>query len=723
MARTSAVLPLSLLSLKCDNVDAETVIFTCTRGQTRFCHLQQHLRLFNKVLWNLGLQLREDARSQLGDVSVATVSGVCKMFPHCTKCHSDQEAAITLLRCLFRAHRCIVSAELNYAVANAGTLAEALETSPSLESLAVFGVASDQPELFHEFAAKAYSLDCSGVSRFPQGYAHSLDSMKIPFHLMAQRDARLTSLDVAELQMSPFTSKKLVKALITNHTITDVAVGQCVFASGPCDGSSQSFEDYLLKQNATLRKLTLRGPQFNNEYVWLQALAEAIAAMTTLQELYAQWLGKGRYCKRFATVVSRNRLLRCLTLRLDAMYNVLDEQQRDEDVEAADDRPWISAVKENDSLQKLDLDVSWSTTENCCLLLEALANKQCLQSVTLRDLPDVDRLEEVCSAIRKSGLVHNVSIADYYVDHIDTPTLSDFPEVTAVTVYLPHSEDAAAVQRFFHRLVASNYISSLHVTVDFLDKICYGTLATYIKSASALKEIRLDIDVDIDDYIDEWDDENLAQSISDMCTALSSNLSLTKITLEWSVDLRDKDCQVLAGTVFANRRLHELTLKLDADDYRAAFLRHLLPRFHQNYSLLRLEIPFCLKPYPNSFAVQDIVRRNCSLVERATRFVLGDQDPYCACAVELVSEHPKLVDNVRRRAALSDEAAAVASIRKGLRSLRLADVHEFMRLVGVVQRRVVCHAREDGVTQFDRLNHECWLHIRRYLIVADVLKP
>ncbi|XP_072140287.1 uncharacterized protein [Dermacentor andersoni] len=720
MARTSAVLPLSFHSLKCENVDAETVIFTCTRGQARFCHLQQHLRLFNKVLWNLGLQLREDARNQLGDVSVVTVSGVCKMFPHCTKCQSDQEAAIALLRCLFRVHRCIVSAELNYAVANAGMLAEALESSPSLENLTVFGVASDQPELFHEFAAKAYSLDCSGVFRFPQGYAHSLDSMKIPFHLMAQCGARLTSLDVAELHMSPFTSKKLVEALITNHTITDVTVGECVFASGPFDGSSQSFVDYLLKQNATLRKLTLRGPQFKNEVAWLQSLAEAIAAMTTLQELDAQWLGTSRDCKRFATVVSRNRLLRCLTLRLDAMYHVIYEQQWDEGVEAADDRAWISSVKENDSLQKLDLDVSWSTIENCCLLLGALANKQRLQSVTLRNLPDVDRLEEVCSVIRKRGLVHNVSITVYYVEHMDTPTLSDFPEVTAVTVYLPHSEDAAVVQRFFHRLVASNDISSLHVYVDLLDEIVYASLATYIKGASALKEIRLDIYVDIDD---DGDDEHLAQSISDICTALCSNLSLTKITLEWSVNLRDEDCQALAGAVFSNGRLRELTLKLAADDNKAAFLRHLLPRFHQSYSLLRLVIPFCLKPYANTFAAQDIVRRNCSLVERATRFVLGDQDPYCACAVELVSEHPKLVDNVRRRAALSDEAAAMALIRRGLRSLRLADVHEFMRLVGVVQERVVCYAREDGVTQFDRLNHECWLHIRRYLIVADVVKP
>nr|XP_050032974.1 uncharacterized protein LOC126529416 [Dermacentor andersoni] len=723
MARTSAVLPLALLSLKCENVDAEIVTFTCTRGLTRFCHLQQHLRAFNKVLWNLGLQLREDARSQLGDVSVATVSSVCKMLPYCTKCQGDQEAAVALLRCLLRAHRCIVSAEMNYAVANAGMLAEAMESSPSLESLTVFGIASDQPKVFEELArlaAKPCSLECRSVLKFPQGYVDSLDSTKIPVRLLEQWGARLTSLDVAELEMSPPTSRKLVEALITNHTITDVAVGDCVFDSGPLDWWSPSFEDYLLKENATLRKLTLRGRHFDDESAWSEDLAEAISEMTTLQELDAQWLGTGHYCKQFVTEVSRNRLLRCLTLRLSAMDDVAMALQRRENVEAADDRSWISSLKENDSLQKLDLDVSWSTTESCCLLLGALANKQCLQSVTLRDLPDVDRLEEVCSAIRKSGLVHRACIAGHCVERLDTPTLSDFPELKDVIVLLRPSEDAARVQRFFHCLVACNGISSLRVCLNYFDASFYASLATYIKGASALKKIRLDIDVRISD---ERQDGPVAQSISDLCTALCSNLGLTKIRLEWSVHLRAHDCQALADAVIGNRRLHELTLNLAADDNRAVFLRHILPQFHRNFTLLRLKVPVCVKPYANTFAVQDIVRRNCSLVERATRFVLGDQDPYCARAVELVSEHPKLVDNVRRRAALSDEAAAVALIRAALRRPCLTDVHEFMRLIGVVQRRVACHAREDGVTQFDKLNHECWLHIRRYLTVADVVGP
>ncbi|KAH7949797.1 hypothetical protein HPB49_015400 [Dermacentor silvarum] len=608
---------------------------------------------------------------------------------------------------------------MNYAVANAGMLAEAMESSSSLKCLTIFGIASDQPEVIRESAVKVCSLDYSVV--FPHDYVHSLDSMPIPVHLLEQRAARLTSLDVLELQMSPFTSKKLIESLIKNHTITDVAVGACVFASGPFDGQSPSFEKYLLKENATLRKLTLRGPQFDNETAWLPNLARAISTMTTLQELDAEWLGTSQHCELFFTFVSRNRFLRSLKLQLAGMDHGSLQLQRHEDVEAVNDRSWVSALQENSALQKLDLDLSWSTTENCCLLVRALANNHCLQSLTLRYLPDVDRLEEVCSAIRKSELVNRVYIAEQCLERFDAPALSEFPEVTAINVRLIFLDDAARMQCFFQRLVASNDISSLSVTFEYFDEGVCAALATYIKGASALKEIELHTI----DYDDEWDvdDETLVQAISNLCKALCSNLGITKISLDWSVKFCDEDCQALAHAVLRNRRLHELTLKIARYDYRAVLLRHLLPRFHQNYSLLRLEIPVCIEPYANIFAAQEIVRRNCSLIERATRFVLGDHDPYCARAVEFVSEHPKLVDNVRREAALSGEAEAVALIRGAVRRLCLADVHEFMRLTGVVQERVVCHAREDGVTQFDKLNHECWLHIRRYLIVADVVEP
>ncbi|KAL3207939.1 hypothetical protein MRX96_039363 [Rhipicephalus microplus] len=96
---------------------------------------------------------------------------------------------------------------------------------------------------------------------------------------------------------------------------------------------------------------------------------------------------------------------------------------------------------------------------------------------------------------------------------------------------------------------------------------------------------------------------------------------------------------------------------------------------------------------------QDMVRRNCGIVDRATRFVMKDRRPCCARAFEIVGEEPVLAYVARRR--LNEDA--MAEILVAQKFLRDLDVHTFMRLAGVVQERVVCHASEDSRRQLDRL--------------------
>ncbi|KAL1470394.1 hypothetical protein MTO96_024330 [Rhipicephalus appendiculatus] len=90
----------------------------------------------------------------------------------------------------------------------------------------------------------------------------------------------------------------------------------------------------------------------------------------------------------------------------------------------------------------------------------------------------------------------------------------------------------------------------------------------------------------------------------------------------------------------------------------------------------------------------EVVRRNCSLVDRATRFAMGDRSWYCTCAFERVSEEPALVYNVRRKVAASAEAEDM--IRRARLLVRFMDIHDYMRLTGVVEARVECNLRDDG---------------------------
>ncbi|KAK8777273.1 hypothetical protein V5799_029374 [Amblyomma americanum] len=99
---------------------------------------------------------------------------------------------------------------------------------------------------------------------------------------------------------------------------------------------------------------------------------------------------------------------------------------------------------------------------------------------------------------------------------------------------------------------------------------------------------------------------------------------------------------------------------------------------------------------------------------------MGDHDPFNARAVELVSGHERVLSIVQENAAVdAREAATMFNCALGLRCLTGLD--DYMRLAGVVKRRVQCIGGRDSSVQLDELSYECWIHIRKFLTVADVL--
>lgn len=75
------------------------------------------------------------------------------------------------------------------------------------------------------------------------------------------------------------------------------------------------------------------------------------------------------------------------------------------------------------------------------------------------------------------------------------------------------------------------------------------------------------------------------------------------------------------------------------------------------------------------------------------------------------------MEEVAELTSVSVEEAA-AKVKEGLRSFESMD--DFMRLAGVVNKRVACHSREDGRTQIDALNADCWAVVRQYLKLGDI---
>ncbi|XP_072145998.1 uncharacterized protein [Dermacentor andersoni] len=687
-------------------ISAELLRLNCTRGQNRVCQLLRHLTACNEVLWHAGLQLTEDKRDELGEVSVAIVPRIRRRLPSHT-----ERSAIALLCRLIAEHRCIVSAELHYSVANAGPLDAVLASSSSLKRLRVIGIVTDEPAIRKACTDRFWSLHYAAEFACQHVSGHYGERMTIPNRLLTRDGAALTSLDVAATRMSRPTAGKLIDALIENSTITELAVGACVFSCGPRNRPSERFVQYLTKKDATLRKLTLRAVYFDTAPGW-PILVQAISSMTTLQELAAQFHVGSPDSAFFATVIAESRSLRTLSLRFTGFGDGLINPQR---VGAVNVHAWASALEENSTLEELVLHVSWPASEDCCVLLQALARNRSVQKLTLRSLPDDGGLRQVCGTIRECGLAHRVCIGDHHVGPRDLATLSDCREVTAVILSYGYLRGTSDLLSAFEVLATCSHITSLTAFLNFFHSGIYSSLSAYIRSASALKAINLSV------RVHGYRDDSLDRSTSDLWAALSSNPGITKITLESMARLRDVVYPLLASAATNNPRLYELSLRGFGESFYAAFLGCLLPGLAQKYNLLRLEIHTSVQPNAEMFAAQDIVRRNRSLVERATRFALGDRDPYCARPFELLSEHPVLVDSVRSRAALGGEDEAAAVISGVQRCLDLADVDEYMRLTGVVETRVECNVRHG--TQLDQLNYDCWIRIRKYLKVADVLEP
>ncbi|XP_075534643.1 uncharacterized protein LOC142568673 isoform X5 [Dermacentor variabilis] len=135
----------------------------------------------------------------------------------------------------------------------------------------------------------------------------------------------------------------------------------------------------------------------------------------------------------------------------------------------------------------------------------------------------------------------------------------------------------------------------------------------------------------------------------------------------------------------------------------------------------------CMTPISGSLAIESMAdcflvwettRRNSGLVTRAAEFVSGHRlDRRYAAALEVVGCCPPLLEEFAQQQSLT-VVDATPIIQRALRSIE--SMHDFMRLVGVVRERVVCHPRKDGRRQLDDLDDDCWRLIRRHITLFDV---
>ncbi|KAL1470400.1 hypothetical protein MTO96_024335 [Rhipicephalus appendiculatus] len=477
----------------------------CTKRGTRVCQLVKHLTACNEALWHARLQLREDIRDDLGELSVVEVPRICEEWPDCDECANNQMAPV-LLRRLLESHRCIVSLESNYDMVSSAPMVEILARSSNLKRLTVEGTAEDPPEVLDQAEGTEVTF------QFLQERATFTAAMEIPVRLLEKENATLVSLDLMDLE-----------------------------------------------DNSTLRKLTIGTSLPNVDIAGLHTLARAICGVTTLEDLTWYGLVTRLLGASLLEAVTQSRSL-CNLKFLLAVH--LSEHVFSRARENTSIPSWVTALRENSTLQKLEVDVSWFSSTDCCLLLEALAKGNHIQSVTLRYFRKDNDLVEVCRAVKDCGLDGRVHIEDYDVILEDAWILPACREVRSVNVFWWHFQgNLGALRKFFRVVPSCHHVTSLRVSFDFFDEAVFASLAAYISESLTIDQIALSIDFSEHDHSFIADHEAAVQSMSNLIAALSSNTSISSMRLFSKASIGDRDWQVLADAASKNRKLRELSVK------------------------------------------------------------------------------------------------------------------------------------------------------------------
>ncbi|XP_049522320.1 uncharacterized protein LOC119449240 [Dermacentor silvarum] len=703
----------------------------CTKNGDSVCQLLMHLRRTTQVLLGAYHELVLDDRRP-GGVRLAIVrapSSTCALLG--TPDDPRKEAALRCAEYLLSEHRCITAVEINGSTPQPSSLLAALRSSVSVKSVTVCLVLEriDQTDVGVLEAVDALmnleELAFASVGCGLQAHSRSITQLKGP--LLERSMQHLRSLDVSVITLSTERVNGLVWALTSNRTVTELTVGRRVFSAGS-DESGELFARYLTKKDATLRKLTLKALDlFDDPGMVLQTLAEAFCNMTTLEELNADlWMSCAGFAGRiapFMKVLTRNVTLRCLRLpsticdRCSTMLSRVRNPAGIADQHAAQNvESWHAALRQNTSLRQLRIDCASFDEVECGAFFGAVANSDTLRSVVVIHLPTRTNPEDFCRMIRERGLQDRVCVADYHVTLTDGDAFRRCNEITGVTVDIVHFTLPESPRTLHGRALSEvfsllGHVRTLRIRCDFFSETAFAALCAYVSAPSELE----DVEITLIRQTLLMTPEQVRSMPRRLASALASNTKLCRVIVR-GLQLCKDDLDLLADAARKSRRLVEFRTK-----WRCVSCC-LFDRLLGERSAIRGKLYS-----PNAYAcnvladIKGVTRRNARRISVAARFVMGERGSgEGARAIELVHDHPCLLDMVREGAAVrSDEAKAM--IKHALAQVRNFSLHEFMRLARVVAQRVECPPQDgDDGLQLADIGHDCWLVIRSYLTLEDI---
>ncbi|KAH7944351.1 hypothetical protein HPB52_018606 [Rhipicephalus sanguineus] len=671
----------------------------CSSNDGRLCHIFGDLPLWNEFFWQVGLELRELAPGELSLADVRASLGQHAYVPYVTL-ETVHESA-TLLHHLLTLHRCVVSVDLNgYALAGHSQLVcDSLRESPSLRKLK-FCLLQLKPQASHSFAATLLHLN----------HLRELDVRSVLLDetvleglskFLASTES-LTALFTGHLPNHRQEAVVLLRGLQRNSDDQD-AVTLLVYG-GPC----------LVPVRHRFRRVHARNQ--DAAYPGRGIVPQAIINNATLSVLnllhFSMDVENMQY---IAWLLSENKTLTSFNMFGCFWYEPEPEHGADsnrmENCGSFSSRiqPWLRVLAENNTLVQITLDLSWFNREECWALLKALASHASIKKIFVQRIRNED-VAEICRATRNTGILQRLIFCENHAISDPVVMLTECKE--AVFVSFDSTVSDESLRTTLSLLRSSDHVSSLCLTVGLLNTEVSTLIAQYISRTTALGHLELSfLFIDIGNAV--------ARPERALVRALSVNKSIRSLLIQGPC-FDETEARALADTLTSSRTV--FSVSFFPEDCRSVLsLIHRLSsrNFSTNYALTEMRLTRCVELGADWFAVSDVVRRNDSLVKRATQFVKGTSShKYCAAALELVHFNAALVATVKRHASV-DANEAVLRIKRSLKSF--SEMDDFMRMAGVVKESVACYERDDCQTQLVDLNRDCWLCIRRYLNVGDIL--
>ncbi|KAL3190406.1 hypothetical protein MRX96_019343 [Rhipicephalus microplus] len=671
----------------------------CTASEGCTCRIARKLSVWNEFLCQCRLELRKSSGAR-GELSL--VSFEKPWVP--SQDERTTRKAITLACWLVKTHRCVATLDICVMAMEPREFALLVDELWGNTFVKVLRIHHPR------FAARRTQEDiCRLISSL-----HTLEELECPTawkcpvaFLDVLSELILTTTCLEALRMPMVCIKNhgvaaFLKALVQNSTLKELSLDESFIGEASLSNRS-GFTDYLRK-NATLKSLEIMAcSKINDSLMWI--LKGLLENHTITRVSLTNFVIDSQSSRIIALIFARNKTI--------SSFSMISTRR---DIEVHDDtanEDWVEALKSNRTLNAVRLPLCAGKLEQWESIFQALPTKANLKITIEWSVTQYHLLPIVCSVLRKAGAEQRVFFeTNFPPSNADMLEYKGFSEIFAPL----RSDTRSEFSRILHKLPTASHITSVHleISMDAIDAPMSSQIADYIRHSTTLKKLHLSL------FCEPSQEIPGSKSWAEIVTSMSRNGSVEELHVKLP-NIEGQDTKILAQAVKSNKNMQRVYFvperSLDAND----FFRVLAENIRENLTLLAVVVDVTLDDKElarNWFIVWDVMRRNSGRLRHASLFVSGTRcDRACAEALEWMHLHPALPEQVAELSSVP-KRDAILMIKNAVKLLE--GMHEFMRLAGVVSRRVSCQWREEETAQLCDLNEDCWRRVRGYLRLSDV---